>query len=234
MAGKDFIDIELERDELHRKFGGGIPVGTITLIEGRYGYGKSIICQRICYAALKHCATVSYISNELSTKDFINQMDSLNYDVTEFLLDMKLLFIPMFPLLGKVKFKRDLIDSLMRATKIFENDLIIIDTLSYLLVQENATEEKCFEIMKFFKRMSNLEKTIILTVDPENLSSDLLNLVRSMCDIHLELSQKSFGGEIKRIISVNRFKRSKKPVEQIIAFRVEPKVGLIIDISALV
>jgi flagellar protein FlaH len=232
--GQDLLNIELKRDEFHRRLGGGIPTGSLMLIEGKYGYGKSIICQRLAYGVLNHNAKVTYISNELSTKDFFQQMDSVRYDVTEYILDQHLLFIPMFPLLGSVTFRKDFINRLMGAEELFKNDLIIIDTLSFILVQDNATEKKCFEVIKFFKKMANLEKTILFTVDSEHLNPNLLTLVRSMCDIHFELGQKAIGGDIKRYIAVNRFKRSKEFVNPIIPFRVEPNEGLGIEISSMI
>lgn len=229
----DFIDIALRRDELHRKLGGGIPTGSLMLIEGKYGFGKSIICQRLLYGALKHHTTATYISNELSTKDFIRQMDSVKYTITDHLLDHQLLFIPMFPLLGQVVFKKDLINSLMNSRVLFKNELVIIDTLSFLLVQDNATQDNCFEVIKFFKKMTNLDRTIIFTVDSEHINPNLLTLIRSMCDIHFELNIKTIGGEIKRYISVNRFKRSQDIVNPTIPFRVEPNEGLGIEISSI-
>jgi flagellar protein FlaH len=234
MSNDDLINVEIKRDELHRRLGGGIPLGSLMLIEGKYGFGKSIICQRLLYGALSHDTKVTYISNELSTKDFIRQMESVKYDVTEFLLDQKLLFIPMFPLLGQVVFRKDLINRLMDSKELFANDLIVIDTLSFLIVQDNAAEKKCFEVMKFFKMMADLDKTVIFTADPEHLNMNLLTLVRSMCDIHFELTQKTIGGDVKRLISVNRFKRSRELVQPIIPFRVEPNEGLGIEISSMV
>ena len=55
-----------------------------------------------------------------------------------------------------------------------------------------------------------------------------------MCDIHFELGQKSIGGDIKRYIAVNRFKRSREFVNPIIPFRVEPNEGLGIEISSMI
>lgn len=231
---EDILDIELKRDEFHRRLGGGIPSGSLMLIEGKYGYGKSIICQRLAYAALTHEIKVTYISNELSTKDFIKQMESVRYDVSDYFLDHTLLFIPMFPLMGQVVFRKDLINQLMSAHELFRSDLIIIDTLSFLLVQDNANEKKCFDVIKFFKKMANLDKTIIFTVDSEHINPNLLTLVRSMCDIHFELNQKTIGGDVKKFIAVNRFKRSREIVNPIIPFRVEPNEGIGIEISAMV
>jgi len=45
---QDYLDIELRRDEFHRRLGGGLPTGSLMLIEGKYGYGKSIIWSEDC------------------------------------------------------------------------------------------------------------------------------------------------------------------------------------------
>ena len=230
----DYLDIQIERDEFHRKMGGALPKGSLMLIEGKYGYGKSIICQRLLYSVLTHGTSVTYISNELSTKDFLKQMDSVKYCVDEYLLNDQLLFIPMFPLLGRVVFRQDLIKRLMCARALFDREFIAIDTLSFLLVKDNSTADDCFRVVQFFKMMANLDKSLIITVDPEHLNNELLTLIRSMADIHFELRTAQLGGDTKRYMYVNRFKRAMSTVPSSIPFRVEPDEGIGIEISAMV
>jgi Predicted ATPases involved in biogenesis of archaeal flagella len=45
----EYINIYLDRDEFSNRIGGGIPKGSIFIIEGENGTGKSIVCQRILY-----------------------------------------------------------------------------------------------------------------------------------------------------------------------------------------
>jgi len=203
------------------------------LIEGKDGFGKSILAQRFTYAFLRHGVKVTYISTELSTKDFIEQMDSLNYEIDDFLINEQLLFIPMFPYIGGVTLKQDFIDRLLKAKKLFESTVIVIDTLSFLLVKDNIGPEKAFDVIKFFKKIADTGRTFIFTVDPDHLNPELLTLLRSVADIYFELVTMSLGGEVKRYINVNRYKRAPTQIAQKVAFRVDPGMGVNIDISAM-
>src|SRR3989344_7611630 len=99
----DIYDISLERDELTRSIGGSLPKQSIILIEGIDGTGKSIIAQRFCYGLIKNGTTVPYVGTEFSTMEFIKQMNSLSYNIEDYLLIDKMLYIPMFPYYGNVK-----------------------------------------------------------------------------------------------------------------------------------
>lgn len=229
---RDYYSIELIRDELNRYFGGGIPKNSLILFEGIDGSGKSILCQRFVYSMLKKGKNITYISTELNTLDFIKQLDSLNYGVKEFLLNKQLLFITMVPFLGKVKFEDDFLDKIMSEKKLFENEIIIFDTLSFLLVKKNDTETVYFDIINFFRKLNNLNKTVIFTIDPTHLDDRFLTLLRSVADIYININISNFAGEVVRAMEIKRFKRPMDVYMNKIPFRVEPREGLIIEIGS--
>ncbi len=229
---KDYYSIELIRDELNRYFGGGIPKNSLILFEGVDGSGKSILCQRFLYAMLKKEKKITYISSELNTLDFIKQMDSISYSVKEFLLNDQLLFITMVPFLGKVKFEDDFLEKIMASKKLFENEVIIFDTLSFLLIKKNAGDEVYFNIINFFRKLNNLNKTVIFTIDPTHLDEQFLTLLRSVADIYIAIDLKESAGETVRQINLKRFKRPFDIYTAKIPFRVEPREGLIIEIGS--
>ncbi|MFC2154664.1 ATPase domain-containing protein [Candidatus Altiarchaeota archaeon] len=224
---------QLERDELHRKIGGYVPKGSLLLFEGKDGFGKSILSQRLMYSFLQHGSTVTYISTELSTKDFIEQMDSVDYDISDYMINEKLLFIPIFPFIGGVTLKSDFINRLLGARKLFQTDCVIIDTFSFLLVKDNITEAETFDVVKFFKKIADSGKTIIFTADPDHLNQELLTLLRSVADVYFELTTMALAGEVKRYINVNRYKRAPPDVSARVAFTVDAGSGINIDISAM-
>ena len=227
------LRINLERDELSEKFGGGIPESSLMLLEGNDGGGKSIVAQRLTYGFIKNGTSVTYISSELHTMGFVEQMSSIGYDVSEAILHEKLTFIPMFPYLGNVKLRNNFMDRLIKTRRIFENDVIIVDTLSYLIVQNNVSKEKVFDIINFFKKMLSLGKTIIFCVDPVHLNQEFLNIVRAVADIYITVEAKDVLGNLLRVASVRRFRRSEKEVIVQFPFKVEPKVGLSIELASL-
>ncbi len=227
----DYYSIELVRDELNRYFGGGIPKNSLILFEGLDGSGKSVLCQRFVYALLKKGKKVTYISSELNTLDFINQMESINYSIKDFLLNRQILFITMVPFLGKVKFETDFLDKIMNSKKLFENEIIVFDTLSFLLIKKDAGNESYFNIINFFRKLNNLNKTVIFTIDPSHLDIQFLTLLRSVVDIYISVTLSKGAGSTIRVMDIKRFKRPKDVYMSKIPFRVEPKEGLIIEIG---
>lgn len=103
---EELLRIELKGDELHRRLGGGIPAGTIMLIEGDRGTGKSIISQRLLYGFLMNGYTASYVSSQYTTVEYVKQMVSIGYDIIPFLIRKKLVFVSLYPLLSGVSEER--------------------------------------------------------------------------------------------------------------------------------
>ncbi|MFT4304650.1 MAG: ATPase domain-containing protein [Candidatus Woesearchaeota archaeon] len=227
------LRMNLERDELSEKLGGGIPEASLMLIEGNDGGGKSILAQRLTYGFIKNGTTVTYISSELHTMGFVDQMSSIGYDITESILHENLTFIPMFPYLGNVKLRDNFIDRLIKTKRLFQNEVIIVDTLSYLIVHDKTSKEKVFDIINFFKKMLSLGKTIIFCVDPQHLNDEFLNIVRAVADIYITVEAKEVLGSLLRVASIKRFRRSEKEIIIQFPFKVEPKVGLSIELASL-
>lgn len=230
--GEKFIDISLPRDELRQNLGGGIPKNSLILLEGKDGAGKSLFAQRLTCAMIQNKTTVSYISTELNTMTFIEQMDSLDYDVKKGLLSGDLLFLPMFPLLGYTKLEPDFFSRLLNSKEVFRSEVIFFDTLSFLLIHNTIDYKEAFNIINTLKRYTSLGKTIIFCVDDQHLNETFLTLLRSVCDIYWTVAVKSFAGSTVRVLTTNRFKRPQGMFSNNIPFRVEPGKGLTIEIAS--
>ncbi len=233
MAKEDrYLQIRIPSDELHGRLGIGIPKSSLMLFEGEDGSGKSIMVQRMTTAFLHHGGSVTYISTELTSRDFIIQMESLNYHVTEYMLNGKLMFIPMFPRLGKTVPRKDFFPRLMSAEPLFKSDAIIIDSLSPL-ISESYTQESYFELINFFKKLTGMGQVIIVSVNPGFVDTKLLRILESTCEIHFNLTTKMVGASIKLFIETKRFKGCSKSVGELIGFRVEPGLGFVVEIASV-
>lgn len=228
-----FYKIDLLRDELDRSIGGGLPKNSLMLFEGGDGAGKSILAQRLTYGFLEHGASVTYISTELNTMGFVEQMESMDYDVKNYLINKNLLFIPMFPLLGTTKLADNFFKKLLVTKQIFENEIIIFDTLSFLLIKNSITDNEVFDMILTLKRLTTLGKTILFCVDPDHLTPTFLTMIRSICDIYFKIDLRAFAGSLVRVIAVQRFKRPMAEVSNSIPFKIEPGKGLAIEIASL-
>ena len=67
---------------LDENIGGGIPLSSLTLVEGTSSAGKSVICQHFMFSALHDGHRVSCFTSENSVKSLISQMASLVLDVS--------------------------------------------------------------------------------------------------------------------------------------------------------
>jgi len=146
------------------------------------------------------------ISTQLTTKGFINQMYSLDYPVAPHLLKNRLLYIPVLPLIKSSKDRIDFIERLMGAEALFENKVIIIDTISALIKQ---------------------------SADSNDLDSNINSQFISASDLYFTLKVRPLGNEIKRTLVVNKFTNARSPVGSIVGFRIEPKVGLVVEIASV-
>ncbi len=233
MNQEDYFSITLERDNLHMQFGGlGLPKGTTTLLTGKDGSGKSAICQRFTYAFLNNGYKVTLISTELTTKAFIDQMRSLDYDVMEHILNHNLKFIPVFPLFGQAKGRQDFLGRLMNTKALYDSDVIIIDTFSQL-IKNDIDEERAFMVLAFFQKLSGQSKNIIITMDPDELSESVVTPFRSVCDVYMELVSEAVEGSLEHHMFIRRFGAASGPIRDTVGFRVVPGAGFVVDITAV-
>ena len=83
MAQKGAGIISTGNDELDKKIGGGIPLGSLTLIEGQPDAGKSVLSQQMVWSSCRNGYKVAMFSTENTVKSLITQMQSLNLDIME-------------------------------------------------------------------------------------------------------------------------------------------------------
>lgn len=248
-----YLGFKIERDELAERLSGSLPKGSLIVVEGPYGAGKSIFTQRVLYGLLENQHSVGVVSTELTTLGFVRQMKSLDYQVDKHLLAQRLLYYPVYPLVGKRHVPHDLLERLRSAAKLYEKDVIIIDTFSKLLADQGrvfdgsaptdqtmrvrnpagALAHEVEDTLYHLKRLTAQGKTIILTIESQHIPDALRNLFRDASDIHLSLDFQLIGATASRRIVVNRFSRAKGRFGDVIGYRVEPGIGLVIEIKSV-
>jgi len=226
------FSVHIENDEFHKKIGGGLPAGTICVIKGDHGSGKSVVCQRIVYGLLKNDVKVSYVSTQLTTKDFVKQMFSLGYDVTRDIIAGKLDFFPVYPLINELDERNDYSKRLISGKALFEKDVIVIDSFSSLL-KFDISDKAAIDLVGFFKRVAATDKVIVLTVLDKELDEDTLLEIESAASLIIETSTKKFGADLKNMMVIKKYNFALQQYSKQTAFRVEPKLGLVVEIAAV-
>ena len=237
-----------DHDQLAMELGGGLPKGSIILMEGEYGAGKSVLSQRFTYGFCQEDYVVSLISTELKTRGFLDQMHSLSYDIVHELLDEQMLFIPADVNTGGALSsgggsqqdddRKELLRRLMDAEALWNADVIIVDTFDAILrndpkfealVRQNEERQAALEIISYFRDMVNKGKTIVLTADPSNIGEDAIGPFRSIADGYFELEMIEVGNDVRRNISVKRFAGMGDQVGDTIGYSVRSGIGIVIE-----
>lgn len=223
----DLFGIHLGQDELAVKLGGGIPKGSTVLIEGPEGSGRSVLCQRLLYGFLANNHTATYVSTELTLRDFIDQMYSLDYKIDRHIMSGSLQYFPVYPLIGKSIPRTNFLEKLIGSPKLYEKDILFVDSLS-TLTKDSLSETSCIQLMGFLKKQMKLDKTIVMTIEEGCRAADPL---RQASDIYMSLGMKASGQGIVRSIQVKRYQRAKNRLDDTMKFRIEPGIGLVIEIT---
>ena len=227
------FSIAIERDGLHRRLGGGFPRGCVAVISGTYGAGKSALCERFTYGFMLNGVSVTYVSTEMTATDFIQQMKSLDYDVADRIISKSLMFFPVLPIIGKVRSERgDFLRRLISTTHLYDRDVLIVDTFSSL-VKGEMNSQNAIEALSFFKKMSARGKVVILTMDPAEMGEELLSPFKASAEVSFDIRTRIIEGELSRTLMVQRYAKAKDYVSSVVGFRVEPNIGIIVDITTV-
>ena len=81
--------------EIDKKMGGGIPAGSLVLLEGQSDAGKSVLCQHFSHGALSALMSSVYYTTENTVKSLVSQMSSLNLDITDYFLCDRMRIYPL-------------------------------------------------------------------------------------------------------------------------------------------
>ena len=222
-----------EKDGFAQRFGQEIPDGTLVFLEGKEGTGKSIFCQRFCFSFLKNGYTVSYVSTQYTIKSFLRQTASVSYDIRKYLMAGKLFFISTEVTLAETKPKNTFLEGLTTCKKLFDPDIIIIDSLSTLLL-ESLNENNLVELTSFFNRLKGSGKIIIFTGNENEWSTEIHKSFRMICDVHYKVTRESMPGiGIVHNIYLEKFNGARFKFEPLTSFSVRPGVGLTIETSGV-
>ncbi len=212
--------------EVDDKLGGGIPIGSLGLIEGHSDAGKSVLCQHLTYGAL-NCSDIAmaYYTTENTVKSLIAQMDSLNlFTIDHFLMDR----LRIYPLTmrGNMEKAGRRFRLLLKHFETLPDyyKLIIVDSITLLVAHTDQVAN-----VDFFSACKNLcdqGRTIILVAHSYAFDEEVLSRSRSLCDAHFRIRLEQMGDRMVKILEVLKVRGADRPTGDVVTFEVEPKVGM--------
>ena len=228
---EDGYPFVLETDSLADSMGSRLPNRSIYVVQGDVGSGKSLISQRLSFGLAENDVKVLVITTELTTRGWIEQMESIGYGVTEFIRTGQLMVFSRFGTIAEAL--PDVgIQQVLESEAVSKADMIIIDSASSLM-PDDLDDNGRFKMMQDLRRITSEGRSVMLCVDENEMDSKLLHTLRASSEIVLDMKTAMIGGDIKRNIVVTRYLRAAGPVQSSIGWRVEPSMGFIVDITAV-
>ena len=72
------------KTEIDKKIDDGIPLRSLTLIEGEHDSGKSILSQQIIWGGMKQGLSIDLFSSETTSGNLITQMETMSLDISDY------------------------------------------------------------------------------------------------------------------------------------------------------
>jgi len=212
--------------EVDEKLGGGIPVGSLGLIEGHSDAGKSVLSQQLIHGAVCKSQIPSvYYTTENTVKSLITQMDSLSMcTLDHFLMDQFRIY-PLSLHSDVQDVERPFHQLLSHFSELPEKfRLIIVDSITLLVAHSVPVS-----IIDFFSACKDLcddGRSIILVAHSYAFDDDILARTRSLCDAHLRLRLEQMGDRLVKIMEVLKVRGADRSTGDVVSFEVEPKIGM--------
>jgi len=212
--------------EVDEKIGGGIPVGSLALVEGHSDSGKSVFSQHLTYGGLSVSdVSVAYYTTENTVKSLVKQMDSLNLTTLDHFLMDKMRIYPL-SVRGDDENTSRRFNQLIRHFDRLPGHykLIIVDSITMLVAHSDQVAN-----IDFFSACKNLcdeGRTILLVAHSYAFDEEVLSRSRSLCDAHFRIRLEQMGDRMVKILEVLKVRGADKATGDVVTFEVEPKVGM--------
>jgi archaeal flagellar protein FlaH len=217
--------------EIDKKMGGGIPEGSLILIEGSSNAGKSVVTQQLLYGALNSGARCVLYTTENTPRSLFRQMQSLSLDVLDFYL---LGAFNVYPVPAAMSAEsadtafHKMLEHLGQLRGKF--DVIFIDSLTSFVAQ--MPESATLQFLTAIKNFVDDNMTIFFTLHTFAFDEAMFMRIRSLCDAHLRLRVEEMGDKLVKVLEVAKVRGAAKTTGNIISFDVDPGLGMkIIPIS---
>jgi flagellar protein FlaH len=226
MGGDDRQIVSTGNSELDKKIADGLPLQSLTLIEGENDTGKSVLTQQIIWGAMKQGLSVDLFTTESTTKSFIKQMESMSLDISDYFAWG---YLKVFPLhVVGFEWTKDEMEGILQrvVANIRESkaQVAVIDSLT--LFTEYAESDSILTFFTNCKSLVDHGKTILITLHTYAFEEDTLVRIRSICDAHLNMKKAIMGDKYVMVMEVIKVRGAHKTTGNLVSFEVHPGYGM--------
>jgi KaiC/GvpD/RAD55 family RecA-like ATPase len=192
---------------LDEGIGGGFPQGSLILLGGRAGTGKTSLASRILYeGAAKYGETGIYISLLENKADFLEFMKRFGYDFAKLEGEGKFRFIG-FPTIREESVSTILAQAIEEIQKTRAKRLVI-DSFTAIATALHEAAESSMALHEIFSKITRTMgcTTILITEGPEARGSIGFGLSEFLADGILILKRAEVDGRLLRLLNILKTK----------------------------
>ncbi len=216
--------LETGNPELDKKLGGGVPVGSLILIEGQSDAGKSVFTQQLAWGSARAGYRVTMLSTENTVKSMLRHTKSLGLDMLDHLLLGRLKVFPMSAMRAAEGTENALHSLLQAMYRQWEQDLVIVDSITSFV--SNSTPEQVISFFEECKHYTDQGMSIALVAHSYAFNDGMLIRISSMCDAHFKLAIENMGDKLIKTLEVSKVRGAAMSTGNIISFDIEPGIGM--------
>ena len=208
--------------EIDKRLGGGIPFGSLVLVEGQSAAGKSVLVQQMMWSSLKNEQKIVLFTSENTLRSIDKQMESLGLGIMDYILlgwlkvfPVKSITTKQFGTLGVI------IDGISENPS---HSIVIIDSITSVIAHSQMED-----IIRYFELCKDLcdnGRTIINVAHTYAFDEQLLIRIGSVCDARLRLRIEEVGEKLVKVLEVSKIRGANKNTGNIVSFDVEPGTGM--------
>jgi flagellar protein FlaH len=209
--------------EIDKKIGGGLPMSSLTLIEGQSDAGKSVLVQQFTWGTLHSGLRIDMYTTENTTASLFRQMRSLALEIDDFFIVGRINVYPV-PNSFTEEQSHHIFVKLLDHVAGSRADVVIVDSLTAFVT--HASEAETLDFFSRAKELCDDGRSLILTMHSYASTEQLLTRLRSMCDAHLRLRVEEIGTQLVKVLEVSKVRGAAKSTGNIVSFDVEPHLGM--------
>jgi flagellar protein FlaH len=218
--------ISTGNSELDKRIADGLPLQSLTLIEGENDTGKSVLTQQIMHGAMKQGLSVDLFTTENTSRSFVKQMESMSLDISEYFAWG---YLRVFPLhvVGFEWTKEEMdnvLTCLIGSIAHSRAEVAIIDSLT--LFTEYVDTDTILSFFTNCKTLVDRGKTILITLHSYAFEEDTLVRIRSVSDAHITMKRAMVGDKFVMVLEVQKVRGARKTTGNLVSFEVHPGYGM--------
>lgn len=232
LGGEDKHILSTGNNEIDKKIADGLPLGSLTLIEGENDTGKSVLTQQIMWGAMKQGLRVDFYSTEQTAKSFLSQMESMSLDVSDYFAwgYIRLFHLHMVGFKWSKEEMDGILQRIVHHIRSSKADVVVVDSLT--MFTEYTQQASILTFLTSCKNIVDQGKTVLITLHTYAFEEDTLIRIRSICDAHLSMKKALIGDKYVMVLEVVKVRGARKTTGNLVSFEVHPGYGMkIIPIS---